>query len=90
MSRVRWSGTEQVVLYRSTFSAASRGLFPFQEFQVDGCEITSGCMRRATRVRQGERQTLQIPSTRCKVSRGSSVLSTKAMSTQFVSLSLKS
>lgn len=43
MSRVRWSGTEQVVLYRSTFSAASRGLFPFQEFQVDGCEITSGC-----------------------------------------------
>jgi hypothetical protein len=36
-----------------TFSAASRGLLPFQDSQVDGCEMTSGCMRRATRVCQG-------------------------------------
>lgn len=70
-----------------TFSAASRGLLPFQDSQVNGCEMTSGCMRRATRVfaREGP-----LPPTRCKVSRGSKALSTKAMSTQLVSPSLKS
>jgi hypothetical protein len=53
-NRVRWSGTGQAVVVQRTFSAASRGLLPFQDSQVDGCEMTSGCMRRATRVCQGE------------------------------------
>jgi hypothetical protein len=38
---------------QGTFSAASRELLPFQDSQRLGCEMTSGCMRRATRVCQG-------------------------------------